>query len=219
MSKRQISSGIKRPHGFTLIELLVVIAIISLLASILLPSLNKSKELAKRVVCAGNMKSMGLAFTMYTTDWNCWLPQIRDIQSPLSGIWADKLYNDYSKDINAFSCPNVPERTFLPNEDGGGFKMAYGMEWWLGGGAGIGPGHKLIDVSKSAETVLAGENKSTHHGYGVHDNRWPNPINDWGWPDDNRHCGVSNILFVDGHVLPYTQETACAELIWFTVGD
>jgi prepilin-type N-terminal cleavage/methylation domain-containing protein len=63
----------KRP-AFTLIELLVVIAIISLLVSILLPSLNRAKDLAKRVVCLTNMKSNGTAISAYTTANNGWYP-------------------------------------------------------------------------------------------------------------------------------------------------
>ena len=50
--------------GFTLIELLVVIAIIALLVSILLPSLTKAKELARRAVCGVNLHSIGLAMAM-----------------------------------------------------------------------------------------------------------------------------------------------------------
>lgn len=52
--------------AFTLIELLVVIAIISLLVSILLPSLNRAKEMAKLVVCASNLRAIGQAEVIYT---------------------------------------------------------------------------------------------------------------------------------------------------------
>ncbi len=56
--------------GFTLIELLVVIAIISLLVSILLPSLQRTQELARRTVCMTNQRSIGLSVALYAESNN-----------------------------------------------------------------------------------------------------------------------------------------------------
>ncbi len=59
----------RRKTAFTLIELLVVIAIIALLVSILLPSLNRAKELAKRVACASNLSGMGKSAILYSNSY------------------------------------------------------------------------------------------------------------------------------------------------------
>ena len=59
---------LRQQSGFTLIELLVVIAIISLLVSIMMPSLGRAKELARQAVCLCNLRSMAVAAQMYTVE-------------------------------------------------------------------------------------------------------------------------------------------------------
>lgn len=56
-------------HGFTLIELLVVIAIIALLLSIMMPSLQKVKAVAKKAVCGSNERNIMLAMQVYRHDY------------------------------------------------------------------------------------------------------------------------------------------------------
>src|SRR6056297_3272318 len=57
-----------RKKGFTLIELLVVISIIAILLAILLPSLNKVKQVARDVVCRSNVKQWSLIYAMYNQE-------------------------------------------------------------------------------------------------------------------------------------------------------
>ena len=81
--------GLRRETaGFTLIELLVVIAIISLLVSILIPSLNHAKFLAKNAVCLSNQHQIAIASITYAADF-------RDIVALASeATWINSIHGD-----------------------------------------------------------------------------------------------------------------------------
>lgn len=83
----------RKRKGFTLIELLVVIAIIALLLSILMPSLQKVKEIARGVVCKSNLHQWGLCYRLYSNDFGDKFPEYvvpnHNYMAPLSAYYED----------------------------------------------------------------------------------------------------------------------------------
>ena len=79
-------------RAFTLIELLVVVSIIALLVSILLPSLSKAREQAKKVLCQNNLKQINIAMVMYAYDHRDYFPLCGDVGNYGSPITADWIY-------------------------------------------------------------------------------------------------------------------------------
>jgi prepilin-type processing-associated H-X9-DG protein/prepilin-type N-terminal cleavage/methylation domain-containing protein len=64
----------KKRKEFTLVELLVVIAVIAILASMLLPALNKARNTAKKMKCVNNVKQIVMAALNYAVDFKGWVP-------------------------------------------------------------------------------------------------------------------------------------------------
>ena len=77
----------RKIKAFTLVELLVVISIIALLLAILMPALGKAREQARRVVCANNMRTIGLGDTMYSQDCDDWHVPIFNGSVPENWMW------------------------------------------------------------------------------------------------------------------------------------
>lgn len=115
---------------FTLIELLIVISIIMILSSLLLPSLSKSRDIAKRTLCAGNQKQCGLALFSYAEDFTGYVPpyDISDWGYPTAtNNWGNLLiYGDYLKGKligsqlygpTVLRCPSLPVDENLSSSD------------------------------------------------------------------------------------------------------
>jgi prepilin-type N-terminal cleavage/methylation domain-containing protein len=82
---------VKTKKGFTLVELLVVISIIALLLAVLVPSLAKARELAKRMVCGTQVKQIGVGMAGYAGEYNDKMPwaggQTADTDEPTIHPW------------------------------------------------------------------------------------------------------------------------------------
>lgn len=67
-----------RRGGFTLIELLVVVSIIALLIAILLPSLQKAREVSRMIVCGSNTRQMSVAASTFSIEHNGYIQPASD---------------------------------------------------------------------------------------------------------------------------------------------
>jgi prepilin-type N-terminal cleavage/methylation domain-containing protein/prepilin-type processing-associated H-X9-DG protein len=180
-----------RKRGFTLIELLVVIAVISILASMLLPALAKSKGRAHTISCANNLRQIGLATHVYVLDHEEDLPQSRH----QSNTWVASIA-PYAGATNIYRCPKDEHLTRL---------HSYVINDFLLPGAVTGQNFQRIDaVPCPTDTLFMTESTKVHTGDHFH--FAPEAGGDYNPPSFsfevavNRHDLKANYLFLDWHV-------------------
>ncbi len=129
--------------GFTLIELLVVTSIITVLISILLPSLSRAREQAKQVVCRNNLRSIWTGVLQYAYAHRDRVPFMEDIN--LSDPHADPFDPQYKSTVGVMLSPYVNAgnwkcpsaiKGFPDSPDPANWKMTY----WFRSAGKVGEG-------------------------------------------------------------------------------
>ena len=108
-----------RKRGFTLVELLVVIAIIAILAGILFPVFVSVKRTVRQSSCSNNMKQLGIAFSMYRSDWGSCFPLggVSWSGSDYSKEWQNVTWKYIKKDC-LYRCPSTLSPDVDPSQPG-----------------------------------------------------------------------------------------------------
>ena len=202
-----------KKRAFTLIELLVVIAIIAILAAILFPVFARAREAARATQCKSNLKQIASGAMMYSQDYDERVVPSR-LLAPQNGqgdIRWQGLLLPYTKNLGIYRCPSwslSPELNPLNPQ-----RVSYAHQH---NNLGWGGSPSMAEIQKPAETIYFHdvgtfadwtqfnadpdrENFTLGGGGANYSRRYDQQAHD-ATTVANRHSGMCNIAFLDGHV-------------------
>lgn len=105
---RMESAAQRRSPGFTLVELLTCMAVLTILMTLLLPSLVSARRAAQRSTCLSNVRQLALALAVYEDDYDATLPRWYNGSGAVT--W-DGALSPYVKSRQVYHCPANPRST------------------------------------------------------------------------------------------------------------
>lgn len=201
-------------HGFSLLEMLITGAIVALLAAFAIPAINAARSNGQRAQCASNLRQIGLAMQLYTSDHAGNLPltmhTLNSRDKEQSWIYT---LAPYLQDIDRIRvCPADPparQQRILALK-----ATSYALNELVFGSEDYGNIYRIPRPSQTLLAVILSESRAPSTSWDhVHSSQWTSWVTMLNDVQADRHLtgprpkfaidrtkGSANYLYADGHV-------------------